>query len=105
MTPEIKTIQHTAETLYINHPDSSYGIFCFNSVGDLFLNSDWGMYGYAWRSYGPETFKEFIGQCNSDYIVGKFGINYLEISRKKLPKDRITHLKNLVDELIKHCKQ
>ena len=31
----------TAKTIQIDHPEASYGIFCFNTVGDLFITSDW----------------------------------------------------------------
>ena len=93
----------TAETLRVDHPESSYGIFCFNQDGDLFLNSDWGFFGYAWRSYGDD-FKKFLGQTNADYIVGKFGINYQEVAGKKMKPHTIAHLTNLVNELITHCK-
>jgi len=42
-----KLIIDEAKTIYIDVKDASFGIFCFNSKGDFFLNSDWGMYGYA----------------------------------------------------------
>ena len=100
---EIKVNKHTAETIYINHPQASYGIFCFNSVGDLFVNSDWGFYGYAWRSYG-ENFKEFLAGTNAEYIVGKFSINHTEVSGKKMPKHREENLMILVNEFIKQVK-
>ena len=64
----------TAETYHINHPAASYGIFCFNSNGDLFLNSDWGFYCYPWRGYGNGTFKDFLRTCSADYLVQKFAI-------------------------------
>jgi hypothetical protein len=73
----VKIIKDAAETIYIKSPDTSFGVFCFNSYGDLFLNSDWGMFGYAWRHFG-ENFKEFLQQCNAEYIVGKFALNYNE---------------------------
>lgn len=105
MKREIKLVPEPAETLYVSHPESSYGIFCFNSSGDLFLNSDWGFYGFGWRSYG-KNFKEFIAGTNSDYIVGKFEINYYSTGggRKKISATHLKHVKVLVDELIKYCK-
>lgn len=93
----------TAETIKVEHPESSYAIFCFNSIGDLFVSSDWGFYTYTWRAYNG-TFKEFLAQCNKEYIVGKLGMCYTEMVRKRLPKERIKHLENLVEGLIKHCK-
>jgi len=75
MNTEVKVNQQTAETIYISHPEASYGIFCFNSVGDLFLNSDWGFYGFAWRAYGND-FKEFLSGLEPEYTVNKFEINF-----------------------------
>lgn len=100
----LKSAVITAETVYINHPEASYGIFCYNSVGDLFVNSDWGMYGYAWRSFG-EDFKEFLATSNADYIVGKFAINHREVSGKKMPVHREKNLMLLVAEFIRILKE
>lgn len=96
---EIETQKQSAETIYINHPQASYAIFCFNSVGDLFVNSDWGFYGYSWRSFG-DNFKSFLAQTNSDYIVSKFSINHRDVSGKKMPSHRESNLKILVQEFI-----
>ncbi len=104
MEKEIKIKKHTAETIYISHPEASYGIFCFNDAGDLFLNSDWGMYGYAWRSYGLKSFKDFLAGANADYIVMKFGINYQELAGKKLPKHKSENLLVLVQAFIDQVK-
>ena len=95
---------HTAETVYISHPLSSYGIFCFNEEGDLFLNSDWGFYGFSWRAFGDD-FKDFLSRTNADYIVGKFAINYREVAGKKLPQHKQNHLLNLVSAFIKSLKK
>lgn len=99
----IKVNPCKAETLYINHPTSSYGIFCFNSQGDLFLNSDWGFYGYAWRSYGDD-FKEFLGSTNADYILQKFELNFRQVYSKKINAHAKENLLNLINELINYCK-
>lgn len=104
METEVKVINEPAETVYISTPNDSYGIFCFNSKGDLFLNSDWGFYGYCWRAYG-EDFKKFIAQCNSDYIADKFYINLEgDKARKDYEKFRKSHVKVLVSHLIQYCK-
>lgn len=76
MTTESTIIVDSATTVYINHAEASYGMFCYNSKGDLFLNADWGFYGFAWRHFGERTFEEFLSTCNADYITGKFAINY-----------------------------
>lgn len=104
MDVEIIVTPDGAETVYISHPIASYGIFCYNSYGDLFLNSDWGMYGYAWRSYAG-TFKKFLGQTNSEYLMGKLEQNYRTHMNKKIPKHAYDNIKILVDEFIKYCKQ
>lgn len=104
METQVTLIKNDASTLYIDHPNASYGNFCFNSKGDLFLNSDWGTYGYAWRAFGDD-FVKFIGNSNPDYIVGKFEINYRELTQKKLPKFREEKVLILVAELIKYCKE
>jgi hypothetical protein len=103
-TQSIKTKRRSAETIYVEHPESSYGIFCYNSVGDLFLNSDWGFYGYAWRSFG-DNFKEFLKNTNSDYVVGKFNLNHMDGElKRKLSPHKIKHLKNLIDAFINELK-
>ncbi len=95
------TRKHTAETVYISHPNASYGIFCYNSVGDLFLNSDYGMYGYAWRSFGDD-FKSFLAQINSDYLMGKLEMNYRSTTSKKIPKYSYDKVKILCEAFIEH---
>lgn len=103
MDPEIKVNACTAETVYINHPEASYGTFCFNSIGDLFVNSDWGFYGYAWRSYG-KSFKEFLSACSAEYIVGKFAIEYRSVTGKKFPKHKEDMMLILVSAFVNHLK-
>ncbi len=93
----------TAETIYISHPTASYGIFCYNSLGDLFLNSDYGFHAYAWRSFGDD-FKKFLAQTNSDYIMGKFETNYRQYANKKMPKHMYDNVEILVGELINYLK-
>jgi len=92
----MKIVELTAQTIRVEHPEASYGIFCFNSAGDLFLSSDWGFYAYAWRAFG-EDFGAFLASCNTEYIVGKFAITYAEVARKNLPKLNTQKLTQLVD--------
>lgn len=97
--------RHNAETIYISHPKASYGIFCFNEIGDLFLNSDWGAYCYAWRTYGADRpFKDFLAQCNAEYIVGKFGINFRNDAGRKMQPHETENVTILVEEFIKILK-
>jgi hypothetical protein len=93
---EIKVITDKAETVYISHQKYSYGIFCYNSKGDLFLSSDWGMYGFAWRHYGSGAFSDFLAQTNPEYIFNKFESNHMYLFHKGLPK----HVKKPVTALL-----
>jgi hypothetical protein len=93
---EVTVRKDSAATYYISHPEFSYGIFCFNDKGDLFVNSDWGMYGYAWRSYGDD-FKAFLAQTNPEYVFTKFDTNSHYSYRKGIPK----HCQKPVTELLR----
>ena len=103
MEPEITIKIDSATTVYIHTKDFSYGIFCFNEKGDLFLNSDWGMYGFAWRSYGDD-FKKFLSQTNADYIFDKFDTNTRCLFSKGLPKHVRKPVVGLLNEFINHLK-
>lgn len=93
-----------AEVVHINTADFSYGIFCYNDLGDLFLNSDWGMYGFAWRSFGAD-FRAFLAQTNPDYLVGKLRNNYRTTTGKELHKHTYTQLIGLVSAFINHLNE
>jgi hypothetical protein len=103
---EVKVIPQAAEVVYISDPVHSYGIFCFNEQGDLFLNSDWGFYAFAWRSMGEgKTTKQFIAGCNPEYIAMKFGMNIIGMKdRKDYEKYRMSHVIELLKHLIEYCK-
>lgn len=107
MNTEVKLINEPAETVYINTPNDSYGIFCFNTRGDLFLNSDWGFYAFAWRSMGEgKSTKQFIASCNPEYIAMKFSMNISATKeRKDYEKYRMSHVIVLLQHLIDYCKQ
>jgi len=94
-------IKHIDEckTYHVTVEGHSYGIFCLNSVGDLFLSGDWGMYGFSWRSFGNRPFKEFVAQINGEYLFGKFEINHRYLNGKGLPKHVRPHVIALFDEL------
>lgn len=105
MEIEVKVNQYASETIRIDHSVASYGIFCFNTAGDLFLSSDWGFYGYAWRGYGADTFKRFLSQCEDEYIVGKFELNFRQTTNKKLPIHTKQMLLTLTEQFIKALKK
>lgn len=105
MESEVKFIEENANTVYVSHPKASYGIFCYNKSGDLFLNSDWGFYGYAWRAYG-ENFRDFLSHTNAEYIMGKFEINYnLMGGKKKMNENHIKNVTILINELIQFLRK
>lgn len=93
----------SAKTIQIDHPEASYGIFCFNSIGDLFINSDWGFYAYSWRSFG-NSFEEFLSTCNSDYLIKKLEITNSQNGTKLYPNQK-KNLIILIDEFIKVLKE
>jgi hypothetical protein len=101
----VKGIPVAAETIHINHPEASYGIFCFNNQGDLFVNSDYGAYSYAWRSYGDRSFREFLSGINAHYMVGKFENNFITTTGKKriqqYSKEKLTQLCELFIKTLK----
>ena len=104
----MSTTKHTpdtAETVEIRTKDHSYGIFCYNSRGDLFLSSDWGMYGFSWRSFGQDGFREFLKQINAEYVYGKFELNYRYLTSKPLPKHCREHVEALIKEFVKYLNQ
>lgn len=103
MNTEVKFNPCTAETLYVSHPQASYGTFCYNSMGDLFLSSDWGFHCYAWRAYGDD-FKKFLRSCNSEYIMGKFESNYRNVTLKAMPATMKKNVAILVDEFINYLR-
>lgn len=100
---EVTVKADNARTYYISHPDFHYGIFCFNDSGDLFLNSDWGMMGFAWRAYGKD-FKEFLKGTNPEYIYGKFDTNSRYLYSKGLPKHTEKPVTQLIKAFIDHLK-
>lgn len=96
-----------ATVIQIYHPESSYAIFCFSAKGDLFVNSDWGFFGYTWRSYGSQnSFTHFLAKTNAaEYIVGKLEINYFELTnRRKIPPFRRKNLLVLTELFIERIK-
>lgn len=72
---ENKILTDRAKTMYISNPEASYAIFCWNSQGDLFMNSDWGFYAYSWRAFGND-FNEFLTRLNAQYLVEKLSMNW-----------------------------
>jgi hypothetical protein len=99
----IETRVINAVCLRVEHPESSYGTFCYNEIGDLFLQSDWGFYGYSWRAFG-DSFSEFLMDIDADYVVQKFENNQSITSKKRIPAHIWVHIKNLYNVLVKELK-
>lgn len=91
-----RVVKNSAKTIYIDHPETSYGIFAYNSIGDLFLSSDWGFYGFSWRSYG-DNFESFLKQCNADYITDKFATTWNQNSKAQFNGRRAKSVHTLVE--------
>jgi len=66
--------RQSAESFYLRHEKYSWALFCITEKGDLFINSDWGTFGTAWRSFGAD-FKEFLISINTDYLIGNLEQN------------------------------
>lgn len=99
------TVTETAATtIGIDTKESSWGVFCFNPLGDLFLNSDWGSFVCSFRSFGPGEFRSFLASVNAEYLVTKFSSNYHNISGKKLSTSKESHLMVLTNTFINHLK-
>jgi len=94
----------TATTIGVNSPEHSWGVFCFNDLGDLFLNSDWGAFMYAWRSFGPGWFREFLSSLNADYMTQKLWMNVRAETGKKMPPHKEENVKALCALFIQHLK-
>lgn len=102
MTAQITSVP--AQTVQINTKEHSWGIFCFNELGDLFLNSDWGFYAFSWRSFG-DNFQNFLKGADEDYIVQKFENNFQNLTRKPIPPHTKSKILLLTKEFIDHLKK
>lgn len=94
----------SAKTVQINTQEHSWGIFCFNELGDLFLNSDWGVYAFSWRSFGG-NFQSFLAGTNEDYIVQKFENNFCNQTQKPINPHTKSKVLLLTKEFINHLKK
>lgn len=91
----LKITHSTAKTVQIESPEFSWGIFCYNKHGDLFLKSDWGDFAYSWRAFGDD-FEAFLANADEHYIVQKLENNRFQESRKALSTRHQQALKGLV---------
>ena len=52
-----------------------WAVFMISEDGFVSIQSDYGDYNYCWSSRGDQTIKEFLIDCNDDYLMGKLGMN------------------------------
>lgn len=68
---KITSSKDTVETIRIYDERASFANFVFNYSGQLFVHSDYGIYGYSFSSFVGD-FKSFLSHCNVDYVLNKF---------------------------------
>jgi len=83
--PELKYWKNKAESYYINHPTQSFAIIMINEVGDLMINSDWGILNNAWRQANPD-FKTFLAGLDEGYWKQKMSYN---LNNMRFPKKEV----------------
>jgi hypothetical protein len=78
---KIKTV--TAESITLNDENGNWlGQIVLTSDGMIAAVTDYGNFGYAWRSYG-ENFKKFLCGLNVSYFSNKMssGMSYVAHGR------------------------
>lgn len=83
------------QAFYIRHEKYSWALFAITPKGDLFINSDWGTFGFAWRAFGAD-FKKFLCQMGGDYLIGKLESNVTTTVRGARP----FHMKKAQEEAV-----
>jgi len=70
----VKTIE--SETFDIRMDSGGYIFVTFiESIGAVFMESDFGAYGYIWGSIGNESLKDFFIGADKYYLSTKFSYN------------------------------
>lgn len=96
-----------ADAYHIDSMKHSWAVIMVSEKGDLMINSDYGNFAYAWRSYGGKEFKHFLTTINIDYLIGKLetSANYLKSGKPyRMPKyiqDAMAEYFNLLKEQLK----
>lgn len=70
MIIELEIKKNNASTVYINTLETSWAIFTYSSIGDLFLASDWGSYTCRFSGFG-EDLDSFLKGLEVEYLVEK----------------------------------
>lgn len=50
-----------------------WATFFIAPSGQVTIHSSYGVWGHWWSSIGPSSIEEFLPQCHTDYLIGKFG--------------------------------
>jgi len=75
----------TAKSYTLRTPNGGWlGQVVLTSDGMFSAVTDYGNFGYTWRSYGPENFRQFIIGLNIGYFATKMagGMAYVAYGRK-----------------------
>jgi hypothetical protein len=86
---------HAAVSITVRTKEASYGVFCFNEAGDLFINAECGFFYFTWKAYG-QSFSKFLLDSKPESIVEKLSITYQEISKKKITEKKAKDLVILI---------
>lgn len=93
-----------AQQYYIKSRKHSWAIFMVSEVGDLMINSDWGICNFGWRSFGG-SFKEFLVGLEESYWKGKmeYNLNNYGVPKKfqKRTVDNVYHLFAILQTVLK----
>lgn len=77
-----------ATQYYVVVDGQSWASFVITDKGDLFINSDWGYWAYAWRAFGID-FRAFLADLGADYLIAKLETNQFQMlraGRKTMPQ-------------------
>lgn len=75
----------TSKSYTLRNEDGSWlGQIVLTSDGMFSSVTDWGNFSFAWRSFGPDDFRDFIIGLNNSYFGDKMaiGIGYIAHSKK-----------------------
>jgi hypothetical protein len=67
--------------------DVSWSIIVIDErCGLFFVQSDWGDFSYRWPHHGRESFKHFLTEVNSGYLIDKLSKGYKKFSKSETLK-------------------
>lgn len=91
--------------IFVKTEKHSYGNFFIISEApgnvSLFLNSDYGLFGFSWWNIGEGTSGlKFLAECDKYYIVDKFETNFISSGGKSLRPHTADALRAQVEAMI-----